>query len=311
MQSTIFEDDYVPQFSGHETFPLRYGWLKKAFDRVAETENSRPNRDACWDDKAISRFGVGKNMVASIRHWSRVTQIIEEPSGSHVKTTALGQLIFGADGCDPYMEDPSTLWILHWNLAGYDTKTTWFWAFNHCPVADFRRENLEANIQRLAADRGWSRVANATVKNDVACFIRTYVSNHQKMKSKEDDALECPLTELNLIKITDSQNAFRLIRGPKPTLKGGVFAYALFDFWSRHSPDTATLSFEAIAFAPGSPGRVFGLEENDLVDRLCRLDAITRGILSWTEAAGLKQVVQNSHCDPISKLIWLSQDYHV
>ena len=28
----LYEPDYKPQFSGHETFPLRYGWLKKAFD---------------------------------------------------------------------------------------------------------------------------------------------------------------------------------------------------------------------------------------------------------------------------------------
>ena len=34
----LFQDTYRPQFSGHETFPLRYGWLKKAFDAVRATE---------------------------------------------------------------------------------------------------------------------------------------------------------------------------------------------------------------------------------------------------------------------------------
>ncbi|MEK7854647.1 MAG: DUF4007 family protein, partial [Acidobacteriota bacterium] len=34
----LFEPNYRPSFSGHETFPLRYGWLKKAFDRVVEIE---------------------------------------------------------------------------------------------------------------------------------------------------------------------------------------------------------------------------------------------------------------------------------
>ena len=56
----LFQYTYSPQFSGHETFPLRYGWLKKAYDRVAETEHDDPNRAACWDDDAIARFGVGK-----------------------------------------------------------------------------------------------------------------------------------------------------------------------------------------------------------------------------------------------------------
>ena len=67
----LYEQGYSPQFSGHETFPLRYGWLKKAFDRVVETENQPGNRAACWGDDAIARFGVGKNMVASMRHWGQ------------------------------------------------------------------------------------------------------------------------------------------------------------------------------------------------------------------------------------------------
>jgi len=30
----IYQDVCKPQFSGHETFPLRYGWFKKAYDAV-------------------------------------------------------------------------------------------------------------------------------------------------------------------------------------------------------------------------------------------------------------------------------------
>ena len=56
----LYAQDYRPQFSGHETFPLRYGWLKKAFDRVAETEDTSENKSLCWGEDAIARFGVGK-----------------------------------------------------------------------------------------------------------------------------------------------------------------------------------------------------------------------------------------------------------
>ena len=34
--SPLFKSGYQPQFSGHETFPMRYGWLKKAYDAVKE-----------------------------------------------------------------------------------------------------------------------------------------------------------------------------------------------------------------------------------------------------------------------------------
>ena len=138
MRGPLFQDTYIPQFSGHETFPLRYGWLKKAFDRVAETEDQPNNRSACWDDAAIARFGVGKNMVASMRHWAKVTRVIEEPTVNSVRTTDFGRRLFSPMGLDPYMEHPATLWLVHWQLAARKNKTTWFWAFNHYPADKVR-----------------------------------------------------------------------------------------------------------------------------------------------------------------------------
>ncbi|MGQ4808297.1 hypothetical protein NKDENANG_01678 [Candidatus Entotheonellaceae bacterium PAL068K] len=307
----LFQDTYNPQFSGHETFPLRYGWLKKAFDRVAETENQPDNRAACWDDDAIARFGVGKNMVASMRHWAKAARVIEEPAISSVRPTELGRLIFGPKGLDPYMEYPATLWLVHWQLAAHEDKTTWFWAFSYYPAITFERDALVKRLDRLAKDRKWSRVANTTIKNDVACFIRTYAARQPSSKTGHDDVLESPLTELGLIKAIGKKDGFRFVRGPKTTLGDGVFTCALIDFWSRYAPNAATLSFEAIAHAPGGPGRVFQFDENDVADRLAALDDITGGALRWSETAGLKQVVRNVDIDGDAKFRWrwLRMDY--
>ena len=70
------EQSYRPQFSGHETFPLRYGWLKKAVDAVTNYPNKETNKAIFSRPEAIADFGVGKNMVLSIRHWATVTDII-------------------------------------------------------------------------------------------------------------------------------------------------------------------------------------------------------------------------------------------
>ena len=304
----LYQDGYDPQFSGHETFPLRYGWLKKAFDRVAETEDQTDNRAACWDDDAIARFGVGRNMVASIRYWAKAARVIEEPSLNAVRTTELGRMLFGADGLDPYMEHPATLWLVHWQLAARKEKTTWFWAFNHYPAITFEREGLVRKLDRLAKDRNWLRVANMTIKNDVACFIRTYAARQPSGRTGHDDALESPLTELGLIKAVGKKDGFRFVRGPKSTLGDGIFIYALVDFWSRYSK-AATLSFEAIAHAPGGPGRVFLFDEADVADRLAELDDATSGALRWSETAGLKQVVRNIDTDQQEALSWLRSDY--
>lgn len=304
----LSQDSYSPQFSGHETFPLRYGWLKKVYGRVNDTQHDSENRSACWDEDAIARFGVGKNMVGSMRHWAKAAGVIEEPKTNSVRTTALGDILFGTDGFDPYMEHPATLWLVHWQLAARPNKTTWFWAFNHYPALTFERDKLISGIERLARERNWSRVAHSTVSKDVACFIRTYVPQFVSGRGSHDDALESPLTELGLIKAIGKKDGFRFVRGPKPTLSNGVFIYALVDFWSEYS-SASTLSFEAITHAPGSPGRVFALDENDVADRLAALNDISNGTLRWSETAGLKQVIRTSELDEAALLSIVSDDY--
>ena len=306
----LYQDSYNPQFSGHETFPLRYGWLKKVCDRVLETEGESGNKSICWADDVIAYFGVGKNMVGSMRHWAKTADIIEESLGANtVVTTSLGQKIFGKNGLDPYMENPATLWLIHWKLAAKPEKTTWFWTFNHYSSFTFRREHLVKGLSRLAKERNWDKAAEVTIRNDVACFIRTYVARQPSGKVGHDDALESPLTELGLIKAIEKHDDFRFVRGPKSTLTNGVFVYALIDFWMDYSPHAATLSFEAINRHPGSPGCVFVFDENDMTDRLVDLEDITGGQLRWSETVGLKQVVRTVELSEELKLSSLTSDY--
>ena len=94
----------LPKFAGHETFTLRYGWLKKAVDATRERQ------DIFLQDDALVTLGVGKNMVRSIRHWGLVTGILEENNdvannrGRSIRPSALGNLLFGPHGLDPYLE---------------------------------------------------------------------------------------------------------------------------------------------------------------------------------------------------------------
>lgn len=305
LRGPLGKDGYRPQFSGHETFPLRYGWLKKAYDVVTNTEGL-DNRNVFLDPDAIARFGVGKNMVASMRHWANVSDVLHEqtPEGTIVPTS-LGRQIFGERGLDPYMEHPATGWLLHWNIAGSDTKTTWFWAFQHFPYPNFEREMLVQGLLSLADERQWTRASPATIRRDVSCFVRTYVALPPSIHGGYEDGLECPLTELGLIKATGRRDGFRFVRGPKPSLGPGVFGYAVTQYWNKYFGEASTLSFEALAHEPGSPGRTFLLEEDDLVTMLLALEEATKGAYRWSETAGLKQLSRSSavaHRDPLKLL---------
>jgi hypothetical protein len=296
VKSPLFQEGYRSQFSGHETFPLRYGWLKKAFDATAETADEPNNKRTVFlADDAIARFGVGKNMVASIRHWATVTEVIEDDA-DRIKPSAFGKLIFGPKGQDPYMEHHATMWLLHWKLCGRAAKTTWFWAFNHFGAQTFRRDDLVQGLLKLAASRGWPKASDTTVRRDVECFLRTYASPAASVGGAPEDALESPLAELGLIRTIGRRDDYQFARGAKPTLPVGVFAHALHSFWERVGA-TRTLSFEMVAHEPGSPGRVFLLDEAGLADRLVKLEDQTDGLFRWSETAGLRQVVRGREVD--------------
>ena len=304
----LYQEGYQPHLSGHETFPLRYGWLKKAFDAVRNTEDCENNRSVFLADDAIARFGVGKNMVASIRHWANAAGIIEDVSRK-IKTTSIGKRLFSEDGLDPYMEYPATAWLVHWRLCGNPKKTTWFWAFNHFPAPFFERELLVRSIEKLADERDWAKASSATIKKDVACFVHTYASQPVSGKTSREDTLESPLTELGLIRPIENSAGFRFVRGPKPSLGNGVFSYAITEFWQSFSME-ATLSFEALAHEPGSPGRVFLLDENDLVERLTNIEDVTNGLYQWSETAGLKQLIRNQELNSVETMSFVDADYN-
>ena len=307
LRGPLYRQDYRPQLSGHETFPLRHGWLKKAFDAVHATEGHDDTVFAGED--AIARFGVGKNMVTSMRHWAMATGILEDVAGGGgIVTTKLGRRLFADDGLDPYMENPATSWLAHWQLCGRPVKTTWFWAFNHYARATFDRETLVEQLGSLARERSWRRASPTTLKNDVTCFIRTYAAAHAGQGSPHEDGLESPLSELGLIKAMGALGGFRFARGSKPSLGLGVFGFAVADFWTRYST-AQTLSFEALAHEPGSPGRVFQLDENDVTDLLSGLEDASGGVYRWSETAGLKQLVRTQSFTPQETMDLLARDY--
>lgn len=309
----LYHDEYKPQFSGHETFPLRYGWLKKAFDAVQQSEQRTDNKKVFLDEDAIARFGVGKNMVMSMRHWATTSGILKDVQGTNqIITTDLGRLIFGNNGLDPFMENMATLWLVHWHLSGFpighSAKSTWFWSFSHFPGITFDREDLVKQLVGIASDQAWSRVAATTIKRDVECFVRTYVARPSTGKTSHEEALESPLTELGLIKVKGRKDGFRFIRGAKNSLGDGVFLYALTQFWNNYSK-AKTISFETLAHEPGSPGRVFLLDENDLADRLSNIEENSGGKFRWSETAGLKQVIREKDLTSEDALVFARLDY--
>lgn len=318
MKSLLNKPDVRLQVAGHETFPCRYGWLKKCYDSVREVEHDGLEKVLAVfnPNHAIADFGVGKNMVTSMRHWAIACGVLEATiRGGRVEalcTSTIGRMIF--EGGDSYLEQPGTLWLLHWRLAAMPGRaTTWYFAFSEFNDAIFTRDTLSARLMaridelRESGRLAGSRIARTTVDRDAECFVRTYVSRSSK-RGISEDGLECPFAELSLVTPL-AGGALQFRRGAKPSLPDEVFAFALVEFWQLHFPTRGILSIETLAYEPGSPGRVFLMDEESLAERLERIADMTGGIMVWDEGAGLRQVSARVEVAGIQPLRFLEQLY--
>lgn len=282
-----------PHFSGHETFPLRQMWLKKAFDQAGV--DGMVERSAFTDERAIARFGVGKNMVAAIRHWALACDVLREArSGEGYELSPNARAIFSNDGLDPYSENATTAWLAHWWLASRGNRaTTWFWLFNHVSAPSFSRDELEGPLAEFASKLASKRkLSVSTLSRDLETCIRSYAP--RASGGSPEDIAEPMLGELGLLS-EEGKGRFAFRRGAKATLSDGMFAYALLDYWDVYASSGNSLAFESIAYGEGGPGRVFKLDEESVAERLFGLEDLTGGSLAWTDTAGLRQVLRKGN----------------
>ena len=280
-----------PTFARHETFHPRYGWFRKAYAFVA-----RDPRIFSREDAAI-QIGVGKNMVRAIRFWGLAAKLIAEAPQSlkrqapNLAQTPLGDTLFGKSGWDPYMEDPGTLWLLHWLLLAPPSRLpVWWLAFNEFHAIEFTDDDLEVAIATLlGAVAEWKNPHPSSIKKDVSALLRTYAPVERSGRTGIDDILDCPLRELNLIGRSAATSHFRFVLGAKPTLPSAILTYAVLDYITRTNTGGNTVTLSRLAYEQGSPGKAFKLNEGELLAALePTIDGTdTLGLASTTGASQL------------------------
>lgn len=286
----VLPKDFRPQFTGHETFPLRQLWLFKFLELVnsmkAEGRQTLPSTEDC-----IIRLGVGKNMVSSMRFWAEATGMTES---GRLETTELGNLIFGDGqstfGLDIDGEHSATQWLAHWRLTATPENFTTNWFLFNCinsPTAD--RDTVLKTLKAFVVDNGF-KATELTLKRSIEVCLRSYAPR-MSGKGHLEDFIEPYFGDLDLI-LPKSRDSFEFNRSAHPSLPDGVFIFALIEYWERMSGNSSTLDFNRIAFDFGSPGRVFKLDPKSIDVRLNRLETYTDEALVWTEQAGLRQVVR-------------------
>lgn len=272
-------------FSGHETFPLRQMWIKKVVDMA--DANGLIKKAKFNSAEFIAELGVGKNMLASMKHWAQACQIITEHDLSSFALTELAKKIFLHNGHDPYSEQASSTWLLHWNLARKsDRATTCYWLFNRINSGGFSKSELHQQLNSLCLEAG-KTVSGSSLTRDIDTIVRSYTPKSEL--TAIEDSTDPVFGELGLINhLTNDSYGFN--RGPKSSLNLPLFLYVVLDFWRTSYAADSTLSVDAIAYGEASPGRILKLDEDSIIAYLIQADDLTSGRIRWSDLAGIKQL---------------------
>lgn len=259
-------DAVMATFARHETFHPRYGWFRKAYATAATRQHGFSEADAPVN------MGVGKNMVRAIKFWGQAAKIItKDPQSENQRApemvpTRFGHALFCDDGWDPYMEDPGTIWLLHWMLlAPRSHLPVWWIAFNELHFVEFDDKALEIAVRgQLESSASVPVPHESSMRKDISALLRTYAPATRSGRSSLDDVLDCPLRELGLIGASVASGNYRFTLGAKPTLPDEIVLFATLDFLSRRPPTGNTVTLSQLANESGAPGRAFKLTESDM-----------------------------------------------
>jgi hypothetical protein len=271
------------RFSGHQTFAFRYGWLEKGYAFIKSGKHFS-------DESAIVDLGVGKNMVESIKYWCEMTGITEQGSISDFGEKLLNH----KNGWDPFLEDHASWWLLHWKLStNPNYKTSGTALFSYLRKPEFSKQDVAEAALRFS-DTEKKSPSDNIIMRDVDCFIRSYcgLKRFERKKSGEE-SFDCPLQELNLIHPMHGGDFYRFLIGPKTSLPAEIIGYAICDYFGQQKKSTMTI--QGVLYKEGSPGQVFMLDENALIESIQELQEhpLWGKEFDFTESAGVAQV----HCD--------------
>ncbi len=285
------------KFSGHQTFPIRYGWIYKIIQEIVRGESPFSKTNI---EKQMQSMGMGKNMVLSIRHWIRSLNLIVciDSKEQIYQLTPLAKLLFtnksSHHAYDQYLDKTGTIWLLHWLLQSINSTKAELNAskffFNYFNGIKTKKDSLATEIKNALANHE-KELTEATLNKDIDCFLQMYAHKSLQANKINEDSFASPFTELGLLKQETPKNYVAEL-SRRPSLPVEIFTYALIDYMQKKhvTSKVNTLSFDALLNDIGSPGRVFRLSSAGLSDKLDQVEILTNGKIAWTDTQGLRQV---------------------
>lgn len=265
------------RFSGHETFHCRPIWLKKGYDFIQ-------GNNQFHEDNAVTKLGVGKNMVASIKFWLKSFSLYD--SNQNALETIADDLL-GDQGFDPFIENDATLYLLHYFLVqNIETSSIYnlvFLKFSK-EKTEFTHENLVSFIKRECL-KTETTVTKKTLDNDIKVLIKNYIVSKDKNIAIEDN-FNGLFHDFDFIQKIDSENGetkYRFNINSGKNIPEDLFLYIILLVFK----DQMSIDFETIRQKVSS---VFLIEKQGTYDIIEKLALKHSNSITFNDDAGRQEL---------------------
>ena len=152
----------------NETFLIREGWFEKGINIVLNNNNCFKN------DNGIIEFGLGANMVKSLKYWLVASNIIKITSNNSI-LSEFGELL---NQYDKYLEDKFSWWLIHYELVTNKEDSPVFNLFYSMKIKKFKKEDLYIKMLSIF-NENYDKVVEKSLDSDISVLLRSYCFNDE------------------------------------------------------------------------------------------------------------------------------------
>lgn len=275
------------KFRAHDTFSIRKGWLHKGMRHIINNPRIFVDKDI----NPMDEFGLGANMVKALRYWLQATGLTVEGANGNNRNQQLSEFGEVVWNNDSYLEEDGTLFLIHYFLCtNKDLATAWYYFFNIYKVVDISQENFISGIKTYLLSEEDYQVSDRALNDDFDCIIKTYLPSEKSISPESN--LECPLTNLGLISLSDEKTKTYTKTAPHQNTINPLIVLAVIVNENTKNNSSTEIKISKLESDPGNIGKVFNLDSLTIASYLDKLQNM--GLIKVNRTAGLDLVYLNT-----------------
>ena len=170
----------------------------------------------------------------------------------------------------------------------------WFYAFNVFTGRSFSKESFIQIFKFWLNENNYKVPPEGTLNRDFLCLSNMYSRFKIAADDEYENTLTCPFKDLRIINYDKLSKHYNLRSIKTKEFSVHLFAFCLLRFMDKE--DNA-ITINTLLNDPLSPGQIFRLTEDCLLDYLIDFIAAHKGVFEFDDTIGNKQLLIKKQVD--------------